>query len=171
MAKDKSQNKTKGGFVIIALYVIAIFCLLYGLYMIYYSIDYVQLYYAQQGQTFSANAAEGVQYILSNTMEFFFFSVLSFGMIRLIDNSQKSIARMDVLVRADEARKARAQAAAEAEAVQAAPAEAEETAEAAVDAAEEAVEAAPAEAEEAAAEIAAEAEEKIEAEAAEVAAE
>ena len=68
------KKRTRAG--TIALYVLAVLLLCYGVYMMYSAYDYVSQYYAYQGMDIGSNLAEAVQYMVSQSYLYLCFALL-----------------------------------------------------------------------------------------------
>lgn len=68
------KKRTRAG--TIALYVLAVLLLCYGVYMMYSAYDYVSQYYAYQGIDIGSNLAEAVQYMVSQSYLYLCFALL-----------------------------------------------------------------------------------------------
>lgn len=68
------KKRTRAG--TIALYVLAVLLLCYGVYMMYSAYDYVSQYYAYQGMDIGSNLAETVQYMVSQSYLYLCFALL-----------------------------------------------------------------------------------------------
>ena len=65
--------------VAIGLYVCAGLSLAYGIFMVYYSITYVQSYYEDYGMSISEGIKDVVQYVISSSTSYIGFAILFFA--------------------------------------------------------------------------------------------
>ena len=70
----KKKKRVKAGFI--ALYVLAVVLLCYGAYMFYSAYAYVSEYYGYQGMSIMENLGEALQYMVSQSCLYVFFSIL-----------------------------------------------------------------------------------------------
>ncbi len=68
------KKRTRAG--TIALYVLAVLLLCYGVYMMYSAYDYVNQYYSYQGTDITSNLSEAVQYIFSQSYLYLGFALI-----------------------------------------------------------------------------------------------
>lgn len=68
------KKRTRAG--TIALYVLAVLLLCYGVYMMYSAYDYVNQYYSYQGTDIASNLSEAVQYIFSQSYLYLSFALI-----------------------------------------------------------------------------------------------
>lgn len=74
MKKMNQKKRTRAG--TIALYVLAVLLLCYGVYMMYSAYDYVNQYYSYQGTDITSNLSEAVQYIFSQSYLYLGFALI-----------------------------------------------------------------------------------------------
>lgn len=70
----KKKKRVKAGSI--ALYVLAVVLLCYGAYMFYSAYAYVSEYYGYQGMSIMENLGEALQYMVSQSCLYVFFSIL-----------------------------------------------------------------------------------------------
>ena len=70
----KKKKRVKAGSI--ALYVLAVVVLRYGAYMFYSAYAYVSEYYGYQGMSIMENLGEALQYMVSQSCLYVFFSIL-----------------------------------------------------------------------------------------------
>lgn len=70
----KKKKRVKAGSI--ALYVLAVVLLCYGAYMFYSAYAYVSEYYGYQGMSIMENLEEALQYMVSQSCLYVFFSIL-----------------------------------------------------------------------------------------------
>lgn len=70
----KKKKRVKSGSI--ALYVLAVVLLCYGAYMFYSAYAYVSEYYGYQGMSIMENLGEALQYMVSQSCLYVFFSIL-----------------------------------------------------------------------------------------------
>ncbi len=79
--KDKNRGKKSGGWCkkgVIGLYICTGISLLCGIFMLYYSITYVQSYYEGYGMSISDGIVDVCQYVISSAGIYFGFAVMFF---------------------------------------------------------------------------------------------
>ncbi len=70
----KKKKRVKAGSI--ALYVLSVVLLCYGAYMFYSAYAYVSEYYGYQGMSIMENLGEALQYMVSQSCLYVFFSIL-----------------------------------------------------------------------------------------------
>ena len=70
----KKKKRVKAGSI--ALYVLAVVLLCYGAYMFYSAYAYVSEYYGYQGMSIMENLGEALQYMVSQSCLYVFYSIL-----------------------------------------------------------------------------------------------
>jgi large-conductance mechanosensitive channel len=79
-----NTNEKKRSKNVITLYVISGIIAAYGAYMIYFNIGYVKDYYASAGTSIASDLANVIQYIVSNSIDYFIYALIIFLGARIL---------------------------------------------------------------------------------------